>query len=152
MVQQIFPNVQYDKIFRILFPSQLLKGAFTLRESDRESEITFRWFVNKFNVLFTLSASKDKEKFTLSRALSVNVPLLDKSILMITNITLNIVGNIFNDIKHCRFQMLYADSYLTREEFRTMFDHSLYNNMRKKYDCLKAFPDVYDKVNRKARE
>ena len=48
--------------------------------------------------------------------------------------------------------MLYADSYLTREEFRTMFDHSLYNNMRKKYDCLKAFPDVYDKVNRKARE
>ena len=50
------------------------------------------------------------------------------------------------------FQMLYADSYLTREEFRTMFDHSLYDKMRKKLrDSTKAFPDVYEKVNRKAR-
>ena len=49
--------------------------------------------------------------------------------------------------------MLYADSYLTRDEFRTMFDHSLYDKMRDKLsDSKKAFPEVYDKVNRKARE
>ena len=47
--------------------------------------------------------------------------------------------------------MLYADSYLSREEFRHMFDHTLYNKMRKQLDAESAFPDVYDKVNRKAR-
>lgn len=52
----------------------------------------------------------------------------------------------------CRFQMLYADSYLSREEFRKMFDHSLYDRMRKELDCEKAFPEVYDKVNRKVRD
>ncbi len=51
----------------------------------------------------------------------------------------------------CSFQMLYADSYLTREEFRQMFDHSLYDRMRKELDCEKAFPEVYDKVNKTAR-
>ena len=49
------------------------------------------------------------------------------------------------------FQMLYADSYLTRAEFEAMFDHSLYSRMRSKYDCERAFPTVYDKVNRSAR-
>jgi len=49
------------------------------------------------------------------------------------------------------FQMLYADSYLTREEFREMFDHSLYDKMRKKLGCENAFPEIYDKVNRSAR-
>ncbi|XP_012941138.1 delta(24)-sterol reductase [Aplysia californica] len=49
------------------------------------------------------------------------------------------------------FQMLYADSYLSREQFRAMFDHSLYDKMRKQLDCEKAFPEVYEKVNRKAR-
>ena len=47
--------------------------------------------------------------------------------------------------------MLYADSYLTRDEFHQMFDHSLYNKMRDEYKCYKAFPEVYDKVNRTAR-
>jgi len=50
-----------------------------------------------------------------------------------------------------RFQMLYADSYLTCEEFRQMFDHSLYDVMRKRLGCDGAFPEVYDKVNRSAR-
>ncbi|XP_067677801.1 delta(24)-sterol reductase-like [Haliotis asinina] len=50
------------------------------------------------------------------------------------------------------FQMLYADSYLSREEFHDMFDHSLYDKMRLKLDCWKAFPEVYDKVNRKVRD
>lgn len=51
-----------------------------------------------------------------------------------------------------RYQMLYADSYMTRQEFRQMFDHSLYDRMRDKLDCKQAFPDVYDKVSRKARD
>ncbi|XP_069693049.1 delta(24)-sterol reductase-like [Periplaneta americana] len=49
------------------------------------------------------------------------------------------------------FQMLYADSYRTKEEFRQMFDHKLYDRMRNRLDCKKAFPEVYDKVNKKAR-
>nr|XP_045626096.1 delta(24)-sterol reductase-like isoform X2 [Procambarus clarkii] len=49
------------------------------------------------------------------------------------------------------FQMMYADSYMTREEYREMFDHSLYDKMREKLNCQNAFPEVYDKVNRKAR-
>lgn len=55
--------------------------------------------------------------------------------------------------EHHGFQMLYADSYLTRDEFRAMFDHSLYDHMRDKLsDSKKAFPEIYEKVNRKARE
>ena len=27
------------------------------------------------------------------------------------------------------FQMMYADSYMTREEFRQMFDHTLYDKV-----------------------
>ena len=50
-----------------------------------------------------------------------------------------------------RFQMMYADSYMTKVEFRQMFDHTLYDEMRQKYQCTKAFPDVYDKVNKAAR-
>ena len=50
------------------------------------------------------------------------------------------------------FQMLYADTYMTLEEFREMFDHSLYDKMRKQLDCEKAFPEVYGKVNRKVRD
>lgn len=50
------------------------------------------------------------------------------------------------------FQMLYADTYMTREEFRKMFDHSLYDKMRRKLsNCERAFPEVYDKINRKVR-
>ncbi|XP_037092435.1 delta(24)-sterol reductase-like isoform X2 [Pollicipes pollicipes] len=50
------------------------------------------------------------------------------------------------------FQMMYADSFLTREEYRKMFDHRLYDKVRREYDCLRAFPEVYDKVNRAARD
>ncbi|GAU92811.1 hypothetical protein RvY_04844 [Ramazzottius varieornatus] len=53
--------------------------------------------------------------------------------------------------RHAGFQMLYADSYMTKEEFREMFDHSLYDTMRLKLDCSKAFPDVYEKTCRTAR-
>eukprot|EP01080_Neovahlkampfia_damariscottae_P004721 gene4721-8305_t len=47
------------------------------------------------------------------------------------------------------FQMLYADTYMTREEFREMFDHELYDKMREKYDCEKSFDDVYGKVSQR---
>ena len=50
-----------------------------------------------------------------------------------------------------RFQILYADSYMTKKEFEEMFDHTLYDEMRQKYDCLKAFPDVYEKISKAAR-
>jgi delta24-sterol reductase len=32
-----------------------------------------------------------------------------------------------------------------------MFDHSLYNKMRKQLKCEDAFPEVYDKVSKAAR-
>lgn len=54
-------------------------------------------------------------------------------------------------IQNHGFQMLYADTYMTREEFRTMFDHKLYDEVRKKWNCIKAFPEVYDKVSKAAR-
>ncbi|KAI1692466.1 FAD binding domain-containing protein [Ditylenchus destructor] len=50
------------------------------------------------------------------------------------------------------FQLLYADCYQTREEFWEMFDSSLYDWLRAKYDCKTAFPSVYEKVCRFARD
>ncbi len=49
------------------------------------------------------------------------------------------------------FQMLYADSYLTREEFEAMYDLTLYREMRARYACDGAFPEVYNKICKKAR-
>ena len=41
---------------------------------------------------------------------------------------------------------------MTREEFREMFDHSSYDSLRRKLpNCLKAFPEVYDKVSKASR-
>lgn len=50
------------------------------------------------------------------------------------------------------YQMLYADTYRSKDEFRQMFDHKLYDRMRKKFNCENAFPDVYDKVNKNVRD
>jgi len=50
-----------------------------------------------------------------------------------------------------RFQMMYADSYMSKAEFQQMFDHSLYDKTRKQFKAAGAFPEVYDKVNKKAR-
>lgn len=44
------------------------------------------------------------------------------------------------------YQCPYADMLLTRSEFEEMFDHTLYRQMRKKYQAEGAFPEVYDKV------
>ena len=48
--------------------------------------------------------------------------------------------------------MMYADSFMTRAEYRSMFDHRLYDSVRRRLDCVAAFPEVYDKVNRAARD
>uniref|UniRef100_A0A1L8DZB4 Delta(24)-sterol reductase n=1 Tax=Nyssomyia neivai TaxID=330878 RepID=A0A1L8DZB4_9DIPT len=50
------------------------------------------------------------------------------------------------------FQMLYADTFRSKEEFYKMFDHTLYNTMRKRLTCESAFPEVYDKVNKNVRD
>ncbi len=44
------------------------------------------------------------------------------------------------------YQMLYADIFMTRDEFEQMFEHQPYREMRRKYSAEKAFPEVYDKV------
>ena len=68
-----------------------------------------------------------------------------------TYINIDLKWNIFHFSSFYRFQMMYADSYMTKEEFEEMFDHTLYYEMRQKYDCLKAFPNVYEKVSKAAR-
>lgn len=56
-------------------------------------------------------------------------------------------------IQNGGFQMLYADTFTTRDEFRQMFDHSLYDKMRDKLEhCKEAFPEIYGKVNRSVRK
>lgn len=50
------------------------------------------------------------------------------------------------------FQMLYADTYRTYDEFRQMFDHRLYDRVRKQLQCENAFPEVYEKVNKQVRD
>ncbi|CAI6345117.1 unnamed protein product [Macrosiphum euphorbiae] len=49
------------------------------------------------------------------------------------------------------FKMMYAGTYLNIDEFRTMFDHRLYDQIRQNLSCKSNFPEVYDKVNREAR-
>eukprot|EP01126_Amoeba_proteus_P036736 TRINITY_DN3750_c0_g2_i1.p1 TRINITY_DN3750_c0_g2~~TRINITY_DN3750_c0_g2_i1.p1 ORF type:complete len:416 (+),score=75.09 TRINITY_DN3750_c0_g2_i1:119-1366(+) len=49
------------------------------------------------------------------------------------------------------FQALYAQTYQTQKQFRKMFDHSLYDEVRSKYGCKEVLPVVYDKVSRAAR-
>lgn len=50
------------------------------------------------------------------------------------------------------FQMLYADCYRTYDEFRQMFDHRLYDRVRKELKSEQAFPEVYEKINKKVRD
>ena len=46
--------------------------------------------------------------------------------------------------------MLYADSYLSRDEFRSMFDHTLLDKLRKATKAERAFPEPFAKVCHKA--
>ncbi|KAI0225012.1 hypothetical protein L0F63_005129 [Massospora cicadina] len=47
---------------------------------------------------------------------------------------------------HNGAQFLYTDIFMTRAEFETMFDHTIYRQLRKKYNAEDAFPEVWDKV------
>jgi delta24-sterol reductase len=55
-------------------------------------------------------------------------------------------------IDHHGYQALYAKTTLSREDFRTMFDHSDYDKLREQLPfCKQAFDEVYDKVSSKGR-
>ena len=49
------------------------------------------------------------------------------------------------------YQMLYADSYLSRTDFRKMFDHSHYDQVKRRDDPENAFPQIYEKVCKNAK-
>lgn len=44
------------------------------------------------------------------------------------------------------FPFLYADTFMTRDEFERMFDMTLYREVRVKYGADGAFPDLYEKI------
>ncbi len=44
------------------------------------------------------------------------------------------------------YTFLYADTFMTREEFRRTFDHTLYFEVRNKYEAEGAFLELYDKI------
>eukprot|EP01126_Amoeba_proteus_P050913 TRINITY_DN6053_c0_g1_i4.p1 TRINITY_DN6053_c0_g1~~TRINITY_DN6053_c0_g1_i4.p1 ORF type:complete len:399 (-),score=71.19 TRINITY_DN6053_c0_g1_i4:159-1355(-) len=44
------------------------------------------------------------------------------------------------------YNFLYADTFLTEEEFSEMFDLTLYKQVRSKYGCEGAFPTLYQKI------
>eukprot|EP00538_Stauroneis_constricta_P012987 CAMPEP_0119552518 /NCGR_PEP_ID=MMETSP1352-20130426/5477_1 /TAXON_ID=265584 /ORGANISM="Stauroneis constricta, Strain CCMP1120" /LENGTH=603 /DNA_ID=CAMNT_0007598759 /DNA_START=265 /DNA_END=2076 /DNA_ORIENTATION=- len=48
------------------------------------------------------------------------------------------------------WQATYTDLFATKKEFRQMFNHTLYDEQRAKYNALDAFPEVYDKVKPEA--
>jgi delta24-sterol reductase len=50
--------------------------------------------------------------------------------------------------KHEGYQMLYADTYMTEDEFRRMFDHTLHDRMRIKYGAAAVFPSIFSKVRK----
>ncbi len=55
-------------------------------------------------------------------------------------------------IEHHGYQALYAETKMTREQFRTMFDHRDYDRLRAQLPfCKQAFDEVYDKVSHRGR-
>lgn len=44
------------------------------------------------------------------------------------------------------YPFLYADTFMTKEEFNQMFDLTNYEIVREKYSATKAFPHLYDKI------
>ncbi|MEC4747043.1 FAD-binding protein [Methylomicrobium sp. Wu6] len=55
-------------------------------------------------------------------------------------------------IEHRGYQALYARTFMSREDFRTMFDHAGYDLLRERLPyCRQAFDEVYDKVSSQGR-
>jgi len=50
------------------------------------------------------------------------------------------------------YQALYALTHQSKKEFEEMFDHTLYEEVRKKYNCDSIFPQLYQKVSREGRK
>ena len=48
--------------------------------------------------------------------------------------------------EHGGYSFLYADIFMTRDEFDEMFDLTLYERCRQTYSANGAFPHLYDKV------
>lgn len=48
--------------------------------------------------------------------------------------------------------MMYIGTHLNINEFKTMFDHNLYEQTRQHLNCESNFPEVYDKVNKRVRK
>lgn len=44
------------------------------------------------------------------------------------------------------YPFLYADTFMSRQEFEKMFDLTAYEQVRKKYNANGAFPHLHDKV------
>jgi delta24-sterol reductase len=55
-------------------------------------------------------------------------------------------------MNHHGYQALYAKTALSREDFRTMFDHTDYDRLRESLPfCTQAFDEIYDKVSSRGR-
>jgi delta24-sterol reductase len=55
-------------------------------------------------------------------------------------------------IENHGYQALYAVTTMTREQFRTMFDHRAYDRLREQLPlCTRAFDEVYEKVSAQGR-
>ena len=53
-------------------------------------------------------------------------------------------------IENHGYQAMYAKTFMTKEQYNQMFDHSYYNQLRDKIPyARKAFPDVYDKLSKR---
>jgi Delta24-sterol reductase len=46
------------------------------------------------------------------------------------------------------YQCLYADTFMSQDEFEQMFDHQFHRKMRAKFCAEGAFPEVWQKVKR----
>ena len=52
------------------------------------------------------------------------------------------------------FVALYGETELTMDDFYKMFNDGMrhYDRLRKKYDCERAFPHVYNKISKLGRQ
>lgn len=46
------------------------------------------------------------------------------------------------------YKCLCSDTFMTKQDFRQMFHHETYDRLREEYNCIGAFPEIYDKVKR----
>ena len=54
---------------------------------------------------------------------------------------------------HNGYQGLYAETFMTKDEFEEMFDGSHYKKVRNSLPmCEEAFPEVYDKISKLGRK